>query len=95
MTNSEMSLGDAIKSFLNKSKLKQGVQSQQIAEVWEQLMGKTIARYTDSLQLVNHTLFVTTHVAPLRQELLYQQEQLIQRLNEVLGENSVQKIVVR
>ena len=58
----------------------------QIEEVWEELMGKTIARYTDSIQIINQTLFISTSVAPLKNELLFQKEKIIQRVNEALGE---------
>ena len=44
----ELSMQDAMKQFLKKSRLKQGIQSVQIEEVWEAVMGKTIAQYTDS-----------------------------------------------
>lgn len=91
----EYSMGDALKVFLQKSRLKGSIQSLQIADVWEQLMGKTIARYTDKIQIINHTLFITTSVAPLKNELLYQKEKIIQRVNEAFGENLVREIVIR
>lgn len=93
---SEMSFGDAMHSFLNKSgRIKRGVQAHQITDVWETLMGKTIARYTDQLQIVNKTLFITTAVAPLRQELNFQKDNIIKRVNELLGEDSITEVVVR
>ncbi|MBX3239386.1 MAG: DUF721 domain-containing protein [Chitinophagaceae bacterium] len=91
----EYSMGDALKVFLQKSRLKGSIQSLQIADVWEQLMGKTIARYTDKIQIINHTLFITTSVAPLKNELLYQKEKIIQRVNEAFGENLVREVVIR
>jgi len=67
----------------------------QIEEVWEELMGKTIARYTDSIQIVNQTLFISTSVAPLKNELLFQKEKIIQRVNEALGEKVIRDVVIR
>jgi len=67
----------------------------QIEEVWEELMGKTIARYTDSIKIVNQTLFITTSVAPLKNELLFQKEKIIQRVNEALGEKVIRDVVIR
>lgn len=93
--NSEMNMGEAMQAFLNKSKLKKGIQAQQLTEVWENMMGKTVARYTDKLQLVNHTLFISTHVAPLRHELMYQRETIMQRVNEILGDDTVKEVVIR
>ena len=67
---SEMSVGDAIKAFLKKSKLKTGIQALQIEQVWADLMGKTIARYTDKIEIVNHTLFIRTNVGPDRKSVV-------------------------
>jgi hypothetical protein len=91
----EYSLGDAIRKFLDESRLKGNIQAMQIEELWEQIMGKTIARYTDKLQIINDTLIITTHVAPLKQELIYQKEKIIQRVNEAMGQKLINKIVVQ
>jgi len=92
---SEYSMGDAIKKFLEQSRIRSGIQALQIEEVWEEIMGKTIARYTDKLQIINDTLFITTQVAPLKQELVFQKEKIIQRVNEALGQKVISKIVVQ
>ncbi len=91
----EYSLGDAIRKFLEESRIKGGIQALQIEDVWEQIMGKTVARYTDKLQIINDTLFITTQVAPLKQELVFQKEKIIQRVNEVLGQKTISKLVVQ
>jgi hypothetical protein len=91
----EYSMQEAMKQFLQKSKLRSGIQAQQIELVWEQIMGKTIAKYTEKIQLINHTLFITTTVGPLKNELLYQKEKIIERVNEVLGEKVVKEIVIK
>ena len=91
----EYSMSDAIKKFLEQSRIKSGIQALQIEDVWEQIMGKTISRYTDKLHIVNDTLFITTHVAPLKQELIFQKDKIIQRVNEALGQKVINKIVVQ
>ena len=63
----EFSMGDAMRQFLNQSKLKGSIQAMQIEDVWEQLMGKTIARYTEKIKIHGSTLYITTTVATLRQ----------------------------
>lgn len=92
---SEISLGDAIKLFLKKSKLKTGIQALQIEEIWASMMGKTIAKYTEKIQIINHTLFIKTHVGPLKQELVYQKEKIIERVNEALGEKVIKEVVIQ
>ncbi len=92
---SEYSIGEALKQFLNKSNLKGYVQALQIEDVWEQIMGKTIAKYTEKIAIHGNKLYITTYVAPLRQELLYQKETIIMRVNEALGEKVVQEVIIQ
>lgn len=86
---------DAIKQFLKQSKLKGNMQALQIEEVWEQIMGKTIAKYTDKIQIINQTLFITSTVAQLKNELLYQKEKIIERVNEALGDKIINDVVIK
>jgi hypothetical protein len=90
----EYSMGDAMKQFLKQSRLKGSVQALQIQDVWGNIMGKTIARYTDKITIHGHTLYITTSMAPLKQELLYQKEKIIQRVNEALGEKVIKEVVI-
>ena len=92
---SEYSMQEALKQFLKQSRLKSGIQALQIEEVWEQIMGKTIAQYTDKIQIIQQTLFITTSVAPLKNELLYQKDKIIERVNEALGEKVIKEVVIK
>jgi len=91
----EYSLAEALKQFLNQSKLKGSMQAFQIEDAWEKIMGKTIARYTDKIEIRGNTLYISTSVAPLKQELLYQKEKIIERVNEALGEKVVKEVVIK
>ncbi|MFS8083418.1 MAG: DUF721 domain-containing protein [Ginsengibacter sp.] len=91
----EISLGDALKDFINNSRLKSGVQAVQIKDAWEKIMGKTIANYTDNIQISNGTLFITTSVAPLKNELIYQKETIIKRVNEMMGEQIITEVIIK
>ena len=91
----QMQIGEALKQFLNKSKLKNGIRAVQIESVWEQLMGKTISRYTDKIEIINSTLFISTSVGPLKQELVYQKEKIIERVNVAMGERVITNVVIQ
>ncbi len=91
----EISMAEALQQFLKKSKLKTGIQAMQIEDVWEKIMGKTVAKYTDKLQIVGSTLFVNTVVAPLKNELLYQKEKIIEMVNLELGEKIIKDVVIK
>lgn len=91
----EFSLQQAMQQFLKQSRLKHGIQAVQIEELWENMMGKTIAKYTDKIQISGSTLFITSSVAPLKNELIYQKDKIIERVNEALGEKIIKEVVVR
>ena len=91
----EYSLGTAIQQFLNQSRIKGDIQAMQIEDVWEQIMGKTIARYTEKIQIFGDRLFITTNVAPLKQELIYQKDKIVQRVNEALGQRVIKEVVIQ
>lgn len=91
----EYSIGDAMQEFLKGSRLKGSIQALQIEDVWEEIMGKTIARYTDKLQIIGDKLIITTHVAPLKNELIYQKEKIKQRINEALKEKVIREIIIQ
>ena len=86
---------DAIQQFLKQSRLKGGIQALQIEDVWEQIMGKTIAKYTDKIQIIQHTLFISSTVAPLKNELMYQKDKIIERVNDALGEKVINEVVIK
>jgi hypothetical protein len=92
---SEVSLQEAMQQFLNQSKLKQRVRSLEIKDLWEDLMGKTIARYTDDIKLINKQLIITTSVAPLKQELVFQKEKIRNRINELFNEHAVEEVIIK
>lgn len=91
----EFSISEAIQHFLSQSRIKGDIQAMQIEDIWEQIMGKTVARYTDKLQIFGDKLIITTQVAPLKHELLYQKEKIRQRVNEALGKKVINEIVIQ
>lgn len=91
----EYTLGEALQLFLKNSRLNGYIQAIQIEQVWEQIMGKTIAKYTEDIKIHGNKLYITTSVAPLRNELLYQKENIIKQVNEALGEKVIKEVVIK
>jgi predicted nucleic acid-binding Zn ribbon protein len=89
-----ISLGDALKKFLEKSRIKNSIQSLQIEDHWEKVMGTTIANMTDKVEIRNGSLFVYSAVAPLKNELVFQKDLIKTRINESLGEEMVREVVI-
>ena len=91
----EYTLGNALQKFLDESRIKGSIQAFQVEDAWEQIMGKTIARYTDKLQIFGDKLIITTSVAPLKQELNFQKDKIILRVNEALGKKIIREVVIQ
>jgi hypothetical protein len=91
----QYSMQEALQQFLNSSRIKGGIQALQIEDVWEDIMGKTIARYTDKLQIIGDKLIITTTVGPLKNELMYQKEKIKQRVNEALKQKVINDVIIQ
>ncbi|MFM2439365.1 MAG: hypothetical protein RLZ16_362 [Bacteroidota bacterium] len=93
-----LKLGDALKQFVQGSKLKKGIRAVQIEEVWEEIMGTTIAKYTDKIYIFDQKLFIKTSIGPLKNELGFQKVQIIERVNEkmqALGEAKIIDVIIQ
>ncbi len=90
-----ISIGEALQQIVKKSRLKNGLRAAAIEEVWEKIMGKTVAKYTHKIQIINQKLFITTHVGALKNELHFQKDLIKQRINEEFGETVITDIIIQ
>jgi len=88
------SVGEALNLFLERSKWKSKVFEIRLKNEWEQIAGKTIARYTRNVALNGKTLTIQTDVGPLKQELQFGKEVLQKNINEYFGERVVEQIII-
>ena len=58
-------------------------------------MGNGINNYTSDIQLKRDTLYIQLTSSALREELSYGKEKIIKMINEELGKDIVNKIVLR
>ena len=50
-------IGDALKQMVQENtKLKNGIRAVQIEAVWEEIMGVTVAKYTDKIYIFDQTI---------------------------------------
>lgn len=91
---SEFSINDAMKNFMKKSRLKNGIKTAAIEQVWLEIMGEVIAKYTSKLQIINQKLFITTTNGPLKNELMFQKSLIIERINEKMGPATISEVVI-
>lgn len=88
-------LSDILKDYIEENKLEKKLTEVDLIASWEMVVGKTIAKYTESLRINNGTLFVKTTSPALRSELVMMKEQLRTRLNEHAGSELIREIIFR
>ncbi len=88
-------LGEALKEFIDKNKLQNGINKVEAREAWANLMGNGVANYTTGVELRNGTLYVALSSSVLREELSHGKSKIINMLNEELGKDLIKKIILR
>jgi len=89
-------IGDALKQMVQENtKLKKGIQAVQIEVAWEEIMCVTVAKYTDKIYIFDQKLFIHTNIGPLKNELGFQKAQIIERVNEKMGEKIITDVVIK
>lgn len=91
----EQNMKEAIDQLLDSYRLKGKVNEKRLVAAWQELMGKKIAQHTRKLYISNNKLFLTIDSAPLKQELSFAKNKIVELVNEKLGENVVKDVVIK
>jgi predicted nucleic acid-binding Zn ribbon protein len=91
----EGTLGELISQLLDQYKLRSRLEKTQITRLWEEMMGTAIARRTTSISVVNGKLILTLNSAPLKQELVFKANEIMEAVNRELGTPSITSIEIR
>ncbi|NER18547.1 DUF721 domain-containing protein [Spongiivirga citrea] len=94
-TREEQTISDVLKDFVSANKLEKGLDQVQVKDIWMQMMGQAVAAYTDDVQLKGATLYISLKSAPLREELSYGKQKIIEMMNRELGKELVSKLILR
>ncbi|MBR4998173.1 MAG: DUF721 domain-containing protein [Bacteroidaceae bacterium] len=92
-TNSEP-IGDLLRQFLRQQGLESPLNEYRLIQGWTHVMGPIVARYTRNLVIRNQTLYVQLSSPVLRQELMMQRRELVERLNTYAGAQVICDLVV-
>ena len=93
--NEQQKIDQVLAEFVEKNKLVKGLDSVQVEAAWRDLMGNGVQAYTQHIKLQNGTLYVSLTSSVLREELSYGKDKIIKMINEELGKEVVQKVVLR
>ncbi|MDX9883053.1 MAG: DUF721 domain-containing protein [Prolixibacteraceae bacterium] len=86
------SLREVLKDYVAENRLDNKLAEIDLIHSWEQVLGKTVARYTKNIYIRDRILFVETSSAMVRNELMMIREEIRKRLNEEAGREVIDKI---
>ena len=93
--NDVHSIQDLMKNVIKENKLTKGMHQLSVKDAWAKLMGKGVVSYTNKVELNGKTLVVNLNSSVLREELSYGKDKIIKMMNEELGENYIDEVVIR
>ncbi len=93
--NEHQHLSDVLKEFVSENRLQKGLDKVEVRDIWEQVMGPAIFKYTDQIKLERDTLYVQLSSSVLREELSYGTDKIVRNLNEALQRDLIKKLVLR
>lgn len=88
----DYSLEKALEKVLNEAKWAKRFYAINVKNDWEKIMGKTIAKYTEDLQLQNQELRIWSHNAAFKNQLLLDKEEIIEKVNKFYKKELITKI---
>lgn len=93
--HNDQRIDEVLKNLVGGYKHKSKLYKNKLSTTWESLMGTTIAKYTSRISIRNKKLFITIDSAPLKQELSFAKDKIVKLMNEELGEDYINEVVIR
>lgn len=88
-------LKEVVMEILRKYRLEDHLDETRVLENWGKICGSMIAAHTTQLSVKNGILFVSVDSAALRQELQYQKDKLLEKLNKEAGRSLIGNIIFK
>tara|TARA_B100001250_G_scaffold310183_1_gene272102 strand:- start:334 stop:609 length:276 start_codon:yes stop_codon:yes gene_type:complete len=82
----------AIKILLKKTGLEGGVKQQEVINVWEEVVGLTISKNTKPTSIRHGVLIVEVSKHTWKQELQFQKNEIIKKINTKLNNKLLKEI---
>jgi predicted nucleic acid-binding Zn ribbon protein len=88
-------LNSALDQMFEVYRIKGKANQTTIINLWEELMGKTIASRTTKMFFKGKVLYVQLSSAPLKQELIMAKPKIMKLLTDKVGKEAIEDIVFR
>jgi predicted nucleic acid-binding Zn ribbon protein len=94
-SGNEKTVGQAIKELIKAYGLEPKLLQVRLEDKWPEIVGELIAKHTREIQVHQYRLVIKLDNAPLRQELNYQKEQIIDLVNQALESKVIRELEIR
>lgn len=91
--SNEQSLGEVIREMLSSYRLEGKLKQARVIEAWPEVAGEMITKYTRDIYFKQTRLYVKIASPALKNELSYSRTDIINSLNEIVGEEIITDIV--
>ena len=88
-------ISEVIQELLKKNNMKSRLDETTITQKWEEVVGKTMAKYTQKVYVNKGILYVEVTSSVARNELVMNRSLLIERLNQTTGSETITDIIFR
>lgn len=93
--HNEHSIKEVIEQMLKAYRLDDRMAEKRLISSWDNIMGAMIAKHTKDIYIKNKQLFVTLDSSALRNELSMAKTKIIKMLNEAVGSEIINDIVLK
>ena len=91
--NSSRPLGDVIRHFLRVSRMQGKLEEVEVQKAWNEVFGQAVENRTRKLRLQKDgTLVCMLDSGPLKEEFQHGKQDIVDRLNEHLGREVIQRV---
>lgn len=96
MTRSnDLPIKAVLEAMVDEYKLRGKLHQTKIEKFWAEVMGTSINNYTRHIKLRGKKLYINIESASLKQELTFGREKLKKVLNQELGEDYIEDVIIR
>lgn len=85
-------ISELLSQYLRRQGMETPLLQRRVVDMWDTLLGPTIARYTTEKFIKNQVLFVKIINPALRQDLNMMRSQLVKRLNDAVGSQIITEV---
>ncbi len=86
------SLKQVLNIYLHKTGLAKGVTQNTAIHIWPDVVGKAVAENTKAESVEHGVLMVRTTTPAWRQELQFQKQEILSKINKNIGKNTIKDI---